>query len=159
MPSRHRVDGQIIEVPFKEGNLVKRVGMRLDDRLMKAQIAQAEATVSKDRALLRNARRFGAALVDGRDRGVDDQARFAVEGLKASVHGDHQCSIAKDPARLSHHTRAHSQPHRQPQRRGHGARRVGSAAGPINQTKPIWVTFAVPQASLAPCAARLPPRR
>src|SRR6476660_7611564 len=40
-----RVDGQIIEILFKEGDLVKEndVMFRLDDRLVKAQIAQAEA--------------------------------------------------------------------------------------------------------------------
>src|SRR5581483_1562988 len=41
-----RVDGQIVEVLFKEGDLVNEndVMFRLDDRLVKAQIAQAEAS-------------------------------------------------------------------------------------------------------------------
>ena len=52
-----RVDGQIIEVLFKEGDLVEEgsVLFRLDDRLVKAQIAQAEASIAKDQALLRDA--------------------------------------------------------------------------------------------------------
>ena len=52
-----RVDGQIIEVLFKEGDLVNEsdVLFRLDDRLVKAQIAQAEASIAKDQASLRDA--------------------------------------------------------------------------------------------------------
>jgi multidrug efflux system membrane fusion protein len=52
-----RVDGQIVEVLFKEGDLVKErdVLFRLDDRLVKAQIAQVEANIAKDQASLRDA--------------------------------------------------------------------------------------------------------
>src|SRR5262249_31447553 len=52
-----RTDGQIIEVLFKEGDAVSEgnVLFRLDDRLVKAQIAQAEASIAKDQASLRDA--------------------------------------------------------------------------------------------------------
>src|SRR5258708_2956244 len=52
-----RVDGQIVEVLFKEGDLVNEndILFRLDDRLVKAQIAQAEASIAKDQASLRDA--------------------------------------------------------------------------------------------------------
>ena len=45
-----RVDGQIIEVAFKEGDLVEdgSVLFRLDDRIAKAQISQAQAAIAKD---------------------------------------------------------------------------------------------------------------
>src|SRR5262245_50733447 len=44
-----RVDGQIVEVAFREGDLVEQgsVLFQLDDRLVKAQIAQAEANIAK----------------------------------------------------------------------------------------------------------------
>src|SRR5262249_21638546 len=52
-----RVDGQIVEVAFNEGDLVKEgdVLFRLDDRMVKALIAQAEAGIARDRASLRDA--------------------------------------------------------------------------------------------------------
>ena len=135
-----RVDGQIIEVLFKEGDLVNEgdVLFRLDDRLVKAQIAQAEASIAKDQASLRDAEATLArreALVDKKivTEAAIDQARFAVEGLKASIAaGQALLEVAEDPARLSHHPRADHRPHRQPQRQGrrHGARRRrGGGAG------------------------------
>ena len=63
---RTRVDGQIVTVGFKEGDLVEKgqVLFQFDDRLAKAQIAQAEANIAKDKAgladaegILRDARR------------------------------------------------------------------------------------------------------
>ena len=52
-----RVDGQIIEVAFKEGDFVEEnsVLFRLDDRMVKAQIGQVEATIPRDQAALRDA--------------------------------------------------------------------------------------------------------
>ena len=83
-----RVDGQIVEVLFKEGDLVKEGDLlfRLDDRLVKAMIAQAEASIAKDQASLRDAEATlarRAALIDRKivTEASMDQARFAVEGL------------------------------------------------------------------------------
>src|SRR5215210_4805253 len=52
-----RVDGQIVEVGFKEGDFVEEnsVLFRLDERMVKAQIGQAEATIARDQATLRDA--------------------------------------------------------------------------------------------------------
>ena len=52
-----RVDGQIVAVLFKEGDLVKKdqVLFKLDDRLVQAQIKQAEANITKDKASLADA--------------------------------------------------------------------------------------------------------
>ena len=54
---KSRVDGQIAEVAFKEGDLVKKgqVLFRLDDRLIRAQIKQAEANIKRDEATLADA--------------------------------------------------------------------------------------------------------
>ena len=64
-----RVDGQIVEVLFNEGDLVEEGGVmfRLDDRLVKAQIAQAEANIAKDQALFAR-RRGDAGAAPGADR-------------------------------------------------------------------------------------------
>jgi len=154
-----RVDGQIVEVLFKEGDLVKEndILFRLDDRLVKAQISQAEASIARDQASLRDAeatllRRealIGKKIVT---EASVDQARYAVEGLKASIAAG-LALLESQKTQLDYLTI------RAPitGRTGALTSKVGAmvrgvdAAAPlviINQTKPIWVTFAVPQGEL-----------
>ena len=154
-----RVDGQIVEVAFKEGDLVNEndILFRLDDRLVKAQIAQAEASIAKDQASLRDAE---ATLVRrealiGRKIVTEaalDQARYAVEGLKASIAAGvallesqkTQLDYLTIRAPITGRTGSLSA------KIGAMVRGVDAAAAlvTINQTKPIWVTFAVPQSEL-----------
>jgi membrane fusion protein, multidrug efflux system len=154
-----RVDGQIIEVLFREGDLVSQgdVLFRLDDRMVKAQISQAEASIAKDQASLRDAEATLArreALVGKKivTEAAADQARYAVEGLKASIAAG-QALLESQKTQLDYLTI------RAPitGRTGGLSSKVGAmvrgvdAALPlvvINQTKPIWVTFAVPQGEL-----------
>ena len=154
-----RVDGQIVEVLFKDGDLVKEgdVLFRLDDRLIKAQIAQAQAGIAKDQASLRDAeatltRRealIGKKIVTEASL---DQARYAVEGLKASIAAGTamldtqktQLDYLTIRAPITGRTGALTS------KVGAMVRGVDAAAALviINQTKPIWVTFAVPQTEL-----------
>jgi multidrug efflux system membrane fusion protein len=154
-----RVDGQITEVLFKEGDLVNEndILFRLDDRLVKAQIAQAEASIAKDQAALRDAE---ATLVRrealiGRKIVTEasvDQARYAVEGLKASIAAGTallesqktQLDYLTIRAPITGRTGSLSA------KVGAMVRGVDAAAAlvTINQTRPIWVTFAVPQSEL-----------
>jgi membrane fusion protein, multidrug efflux system len=154
-----RVDGQIVEVLFKEGDMVKDgdVLFRLDDRLVKAQIAQAEASIAKDQASLRDAQATLArreALIDRKivTEAALDQARYAVEGLKASIAAG-QAMLETQKTQLDYLTI------RAPitGRTGSLSAKVGAmvrgvdaaaALVTINQTKPIWVTFALPQGEL-----------
>src|SRR6185503_8148769 len=147
------------EVLFKEGDLVEEgaVMFRLDDRLIKAQIAQAQASIAKDQALLRDAEAILArrsALVDKKivTEASMDQARFAVEGLKASIAVG-QAMLESQKTQLDYLTI------RAPitGRTGSLSAKVGAmvrgvdaaaALVTINQTKPIWVTFALPQSEL-----------
>ena len=163
-----RVDGQITEVLFKEGDLVNQgdVLFRLDDRLVKAQIAQAEAGIARDQATLRDAEATLArrnALIDKKivTEAALDQARFAVEALKASIASG-QALLETQKTQLDYLTI------RAPitGRTGSLSAKVGAmvrgvdaaaALVTINQTKPIWVTFAVPQSELGAlqgCARR-----
>ena len=153
-----RVDGQIVEVAFREGDLVTEgsVLFRLDDRMVKAQIAQAEANIAKDEASLRDAQATlnrKQALIEKQvaTEASLDQARFAVEGLKAS--------IAAGRALLElHKTQLDYLTIRAPitGRTGSLAAKLGAqvraqdptALVTINQTRPILVSFALPQREL-----------
>jgi multidrug efflux system membrane fusion protein len=153
-----RVDGQIVEVAFKEGDLVQEgsVLFRLDDRMVKAQIAQAEANIAKDGASLRDAeatlgRRQALIEKQAVSEAALEQARHAVEGLKAS--------IAAGRALLdSHKTQLDYLTIRAPitGRTGSLSAKLGSqvraqdsaALVTINQTRPIQIAFSVPQREL-----------
>jgi multidrug efflux system membrane fusion protein len=154
-----RVDGQIVEVLFKEGDLVSEndILFRLDDRLVKAQISQAEASIARDQASLRDAEatlQRREALIGKKivTEASVDQARYAVEGLKASIAAGiallesqkTQLDYLTIRAPITGRTGALTS------KVGAMVRGVDAAAALviINQTKPIWVTFAVPQGEL-----------
>ena len=154
-----RVDGQIVEVLFKEGDLVNEndILFRLDDRLVKAQIAQAEASIAKDQASLRDAeatlvRRealIGKKIVTEASL---DQSRYAVEGFKASIAAG-MALLESQKTQLDYLTIRAPITGRTgmlTSKVGAMVRGVDAAAALviINQTKPIWVTFAVPQSEL-----------
>jgi membrane fusion protein, multidrug efflux system len=153
-----RVDGQIMEVLFNEGDLVTEgsVLVRLDERLVKAQIAQAEAAIAKDQASLRDAEATlgrRQALIDKQivTEAALDQARFAVEGLKASIAAGHAL-LESQKTQLDYLTiRAPITGRTGSLNAKIGAMVRGTDALPlvtINQTKPIQVSFAVPQGEL-----------
>src|SRR5215813_3612975 len=153
-----RVDGQIVEVAFREGDLVKAgdVLFRLDDRVVKALIAQAEAAIARDQASLRDAEATQVrreALIDRKivSEASLDQARYAVEGLKASINAG-KALLESQKTQLDYLTI------RAPitGRTGSLAAKLGAtvrsadaqALVTINQTQPINVGFAVPQSEL-----------
>ncbi|GIL39505.1 efflux RND transporter periplasmic adaptor subunit [Roseiterribacter gracilis] len=92
---RPRVDGQIISVHFKDGDRVEadQKLFTLDPRSIKAQLAQAEAMLVKDRATLAQARadiqRY-TELVASRAASQQkyEQAKAMVETTAASVQAD-----------------------------------------------------------------------
>jgi multidrug efflux system membrane fusion protein len=154
-----RVDGQIVEVPFSEGDLVQEgsVLFRLDDRMVKAQIAQAEANIAKDEASLRDAeatltRRQALIGKQVVTEAALDQARYAVEGLKAGIAAG-RALLESQKTQLDYLTI------RAPitGRTGSLTAKLGAtvrsqdaaALVTINQTKPILVSFSVPQGDLA----------
>jgi membrane fusion protein, multidrug efflux system len=153
-----RVDGQIIEVAFKEGDFVEEnsVLFRLDDRMVKAQIGQAEATIARDQATLRDAEATLSrrqSLIANRivTEAALDQARFAVEALKASIAAG-QASLESQKTQLDYLTiRAPISG-----RTGSLTAKLGAtvrsqdalALVTINQTKPITVSFSLPQGDL-----------
>lgn len=153
-----RVDGQIVEVAFKEGDFVEQgaVLFRLDDRMIKAQIGQAEANIAKDRAGLRDAEATVVrreSLVEKKivSEAATDTARATAEGLRASIAAG-QAMLETQRTLLDYLTI------RAPiaGRTGSLTAKLGAtiraqdaaALVTINQTKPIWVTFSVPQNEL-----------
>ncbi len=153
-----RVDGQIIEVGFQEGALVTegQVLFRLDDRLMKAQIQQAQANIAKDEATLRDAQSIlqrREALVGRKyvTEASTETARHTVDALTAGIAaGRAQLDMQK--------TQLDYLVIRAPitGRTGSIGAKMGATvrtqdATPlvtINQTRPIAVSFSVPQNDL-----------
>ena len=155
---KSRIDGLIIEVGFAEGDFVNagQVLFRMDDRAARAQLAQAEANLLRDQAQLADAARILARNEALAERGFAakatlDTARAAHEALKAATAaGDAQIrnlrtlldyTIVRAP--IEGRTGA------QAFKLGSNVKANESALVTINQTRPIAVTFAVPQTELA----------
>jgi membrane fusion protein, multidrug efflux system len=153
-----RVDGQIVDVAFKEGDLVNEgdVLFRLDDRMIKAQINQAEANIAKDQATLRDAeatlvRRETLVQKKIVSEAATDTARATADALRASIAAG-QAMLETQKTLLDYLTI------RAPitGRTGSLTAKLGatiraldtSPLVTINQTNPIMVTFALPQREL-----------
>ncbi len=155
---KSRIDGLIIEVGFAEGDFVNagQVLFRLDDRAARAQLAQAEASLLRDQAQLADAARILARNEALAERGFAakatlDTARSVHEALKAATAGgDAQIrnlrtlldyTIVRAP--ISGRTGA------QAFKLGSNVKANESTLVTINQTRPIAVSFAIPQTELA----------
>jgi multidrug efflux system membrane fusion protein len=152
---KSRIDGQIAAIEVREGSRVKEGDLlvRLDDRALKAQLAQAEAVVEKDRAQIEQARRdLGRAEeLLGRRIGTEvarDNASTILKVQTAQLAADR--ASRDNLATLLSYTEI-----RAPisGRIGSIPLKVGTQvrnadAQPIatvNQVDPIFVSFAVPQ--------------
>ena len=155
---KSRVDGQIAEVKISDGQAVKTgdVLFILDTRAAQAQLAQAEATLSKDKAQLDNARRDLARFKPLTEkefvsRQQFDTAQTTAASLEASVLAD-QATVDNFKVQLTYYTI------RSPMdgRVGTIALKTGNAVKAqdtislvtINQIKPIYASYAVPQREL-----------
>jgi multidrug efflux system membrane fusion protein len=105
---RSRVDGELIEVAYKEGQDVKAgdVLARIDSRIYQAQFDQAAATRDKDAAQLENARKDLQRYLSLGNRvtgqSVDSQ-RALVRQFEAAVRAD-QAQVDNAAAMLSYTT-------------------------------------------------------
>ncbi len=156
---RARVDGAIDQVLFKEGQVVSKgdVLVKLDALPFEAQLRIAQAQLSRDRALLENAKvdlqRYEDLLqTDSTSTQTRDTARSLVAQLDAAVAND---AAQADLARLSlSYTTIKA-----PISGRVGARLIDAgnivhtadANGlvVITQLRPITISFAVPQERLA----------
>lgn len=155
---RTRVDGQIVSLGFAEGDLVKegQVLFQFDDRLVKAQIAQAEANIAKDRAAMADAEGVLArreTLIQKKitSEASLDTAKATVNALKASIAAG-QAALDVQKTQLDYLTI------RAPitARTGSLSAKAGTNVRAadvtplvtLNQVKPIVVAFAMPQTDL-----------
>ena len=161
---RSRVDGQILKMDFAEGQEV-RAGdtiAEIDPRSYAAALAQAKATKVKDQAMLDNAqldlkRYRGLVAQDSIPRQQLDTQGALAQQLQGTVDAD-QAQIDMAQVQLSYCSI------RSPIDGRVGARLVDAGnivhandttgIVSINQVRPIWVSFALPAASLAEVRAR-----
>jgi len=161
---KSRVDGQILKMDLAEGQEV-RAGdtiAEIDPRSYAAAIAQAKATKVKDQAMLENAqldlkRYRGLVAQDSIPHQQLDTQAALVEQLRGTVDAD-QAQIDMAQVQLSYCSI------RSPIDGRFGARLVDAGnivhandttgIVSINQVRPIWVSFALPAASLAEVRAR-----
>ncbi|EME71240.1 membrane-fusion protein [Paramagnetospirillum caucaseum] len=160
---RSRVDGELVEVLFKEGQDVRAgdVLAQIDPRTYRAQYEQALATRDKDAAQLEAARRDLARYVGLGDRvsgqSVDTQ-RALVRQLEATVRAD-EAAVSNAKTMLSYTVIAAPIDGRTGMRlvdRGNIVR-ASDATGlvTLTQVQPISVVFTLPQQSLAAVNERL----
>src|SRR5215470_2259257 len=155
---KSRVDGEIAEVKISDGQAVKTgdVLFLLDTRAAETQLKQAEATLAKDRVQLENAKRDVNRLKPLSEkefvsRQQLDTAQTTSAALEATVLAD-QAIIDTFKVQLTYYTI------RSPMdgRVGTIALKTGNAVKAqdtislvtINQIKPIYVSYAVPQREL-----------
>jgi multidrug efflux system membrane fusion protein len=156
---KSRVDGQIAEVKISDGQAVKTgdVLFILDTRAAEAQLKLAEASLAKDKAQLENAKRDVARFKPLTEKEFIshqqfDTAQTNATALEATVLGD-QATVDNFRVQLTYYTI------RAPMdgRVGTIGLKTGNAVKAqdtitmvlINQIKPIYVSYAVPQRELA----------
>ena len=161
---RSRVDGQILKMDFAEGQEV-RAGdtiAEIDPRSYAAALAQAKATKVKDQAMLDNAQ-----LDLKRYRGLVAQDSIPHQQLdtQAALVGQSDGAIASDQALIDNAKLQLTYSRITAPISGRIGLRLVDAGNivhandttgivSINQVRPIWVSFALPAASLAEVRAR-----
>jgi multidrug efflux system membrane fusion protein len=155
---KSRVDGQVAEVKVADGQEVRAgdVLFVLDTRAIEAQLKQAQANLAHDRALLANAQRDVdrlRPLIQKRDvsQQAFDLATATAASLDATVKAD-EAAIQNLQVQITYYTiRAPIDG-----RLGFVALKAGNDVKAqdvitmvtINQMRPIYVSFAVPQREL-----------
>jgi len=159
-----QVEGRVARVHFAEGQEVKRGDLlfALDARPFEAALRQAEANLARDRAQAENARveadRFARLVKDGIvSRDEYDQAHARAASLEATVAADQAavesariqlqyCSIASPIDGRIGEILVHE---------GNVVKANETVLAVINQLRPIYVEFAVPQQELDEIRTRM----
>jgi membrane fusion protein, multidrug efflux system len=152
-----RIDGQIVQVHINEGQEVKTGDLlfTLDSRAIEAQIRQTEAVVARDRAQLAQSRRdlerlTELAAKEYAARTRVDELRTQGAALEAGVKAS-EASTENLRVQLSHHSIKAPIDGRVGAialKTGNVVKNNEATITTINQIKPIYVSFSVPQDSL-----------
>ncbi len=156
---KSRIDGLVVHVGFNEGDYVQAgdVLFKLDDRTARAQLAEAQANLARDKAQLADAQRILSRNEALAERGFAaratlDTARATVAGLEAAAAAN-TAQIENIRAQLDYTiVRAPIAGRTGAQAFKLGANVKANDTTPlvvINQTRPITVQFSVPQTELS----------
>lgn len=161
---KSRIDGFITDVPVHDGQYVKAgdVLLRLDDRAAQAQVRQAEGALARDQAQLANAQRevqrqSPLAQRDFVSKQQFDQAETNSRAFEAAVKAD-QAALENAKVLLSYDTIVSTIDGRigaVVSKTGNSVKANDVALLTVNQTKPIYVGFALPQGELPAVRAAL----
>jgi multidrug efflux system membrane fusion protein len=155
---KSRVDGEITKVHIRDGQAVREGDLlfSIDDRAIRTELAQVEANLARDQALLENARRNVARLAqlaskDYVAKQSMDEAATNAESLEASVRGD-EAAVEAARVQLTYtEIRAPMEARAGTVQlpRGNLVRANDSAPLVVlNQMQPIYVALSVPQSDL-----------
>jgi membrane fusion protein, multidrug efflux system len=166
---KSRVDGQIADVHFEEGQEVKEGDLlfTIDNRGFQAQVAQAEATLERNRAQLERAQMEVKRQTELASRGVAsaqklEEVQTAVKVLEAAIRAD-EASIENARINLSYTTIRSPLTGKTGSinlKRGNIVKSndTTTQAVPlviITQLRPIYVSFTVPERHLAEIRAAM----
>jgi multidrug efflux system membrane fusion protein len=162
---KSRIDGQLVSAAFQEGQLVHKGDLlfSIDPRGFQAQVEQAEATLARDQAQLEGAKADLARYTRLSKSGYSseqqyEQQRATTKALEATIRAD---QAALDMAKLLlEYTEIRSPIDG---RTGNILLKPGNlvkandtnAIVVINQTEPIYVSFAVPEQNLTEIKRRM----
>jgi multidrug efflux system membrane fusion protein len=154
---KSRIDGFIDKVLVEDGQYVKAgdVLFRLDARAAQAQLQQVQATLVKDQAMLANARRDVARYAplvakDFVSHQQYDTASTTAQALEAAVASD-QAAIENYKVQLTYYTMVAPIDGRVGAvliKAGNSIKANDLPLATINQIKPIYVSFSLPQSEL-----------
>jgi multidrug efflux system membrane fusion protein len=162
-----RVGGQVTQVGFREGQNVRKGDLlfQIDSRPYQAALAQARAQLERDRALARNAeedvKRYTALVQkDYVTREQYDATRANAAAALASARAD-QAAVENAQLQLSYCTVTAPVSGRTGSVLVHSGNIVkGNDDKPlvvVNQIQPVYVTFSVPESSLAQIREKVRP--
>lgn len=151
------VPGQIIRVHFREGDYVSKgqILFSIDPRSIEASLRQAEATQAKDTVDLKNAEVESARYKELVDKGIVsreqyDQFRTTAESLREAVKAD-KAAVEVFRVSLSYtsiYSPVEGRTGNLSTKEGNVVKDNDTTMVVINQVRPIYVTFSVPEQSL-----------